>query len=296
MMIFVILGPTGVGKSSLALRLAKDFSGAIVNGDAYQIYRGMNIGTAKPTPEEMKLVPHYLFDILDVTQPFSVADYQIRLREIIDHRDSDQPLFIVGGNGLYVKAALYDYHFPAEKSYDTGEYDHYSNKELHAKLVKIDPKSAEKIHPNNRRRVLRALTIYLTTGESKTVHEAKQSQRLLYNAKFIGLRMDREVLYQRIEARVDQMVKEGLFAEVHHLYERYPEAEQALQAIGYKEIILGEKMGKSPEEIIDKIKQHTRNYAKRQMVFYRANLPVEWYTDQEKAYRAVKKYIEEQTK
>lgn len=291
MMIFVILGPTGVGKSSLALRLARDFSGAIINGDAYQIYRGMDIGTAKPSRQEQALVPHYLFDILALDEPFSVADYQIKLREILDNADPKQPLFIVGGNGLYIKAALYDYHFPAEKSFDTGEYDQYSNEELHAKLAKVDPESAKKIHPNNRRRVIRALTIYLATGESKSAHEAKQEHQLLYDVKFIGLTMERQKLYERVEARVDKMVQDGLFEEVHQLVKKYPKAEQSLQAIGYKEIIIGEKEGKTKAEIIDKIKQHTRNYAKRQMVFYKANLPVEWYTNPEDAYQAVKGYL-----
>ena len=295
-MIFVICGPTGAGKSALALRLAQDFDGEIINGDAYQVYRGMDIGTAKPTPDEQALVPHHLFDILDVNQPFSVADYQKYLREVIANRENDQhPLFIVGGNGLYVKAALFDYDFQTQKEFDTSIYDHLNNEELHRELAKVDSLSAEKFHMNNRRRVLRALAIYHQTGLSKSAIESQQKHQLLYPVHFIGLMNDRQELYERINHRVDQMISQGLVDEVLHLYEKYPTAKQAFQAIGYKEIINGYQQKEDLSEVIAKIKQHTRNYAKRQLIFYRTQLPVQWYQTIEEIYNAVKILIEEQT-
>ena len=294
-MIFVICGPTGAGKSALALRLAQDFSGEIINGDAYQVYRGMDIGTAKPTIDEQALVPHHLFDILDIDEPFSVADYQKRLRDIIAKRQNDHhPLFIVGGNGLYVKAALFDYDFQPQKEFDSSIYDHLNNAELHAELVKVDPLSAEKFHMNNRRRVLRALAIYQETGHSKSTLESQQKHQLLYPVHFIGLLMDRAELYEQINQRVEQMIAKGLVDEVLRLYQKYPTAKQAFQAIGYKEIISGYHQKEDLAVVVAQIKQHTRNYAKRQLIFYRTQLPVQWYQTSQEAYDAIKSILEEQ--
>lgn len=266
--VIVITGPTGVGKTKFSIELAKELNTEIINGDAYQIYKYMDIGTAKPTEAEKQDIPHHLMDFLDPLESFSICDYQKLVRDKIEefHNKKMIPI-ITGGSGLYIDSVLYDYRFTedARNIEDEKKYDHLSNDELHNILKTLNPESADKIHPNNRKRVLRAIEL----AESGTNNEdRKQKHNKMYDFLLIFLNDDREVLYERINNRVDEMITNGLLEEVKSLY---PDklSSQAVKAIGYQEIYdyLDNKI--SLEEAINLIKQHSRNYAKRQMTWYR---------------------------
>ena len=266
--VIVITGPTGVGKTKFSIELAKELNTEIINGDAYQIYKYMNIGTAKPTEAEKQDIPHHLMDFLDPLESFSICDYQKLVRDKIEefHNKKMIPI-ITGGSGLYIDSVLYDYRFTedARNIEDEKKYDYLSNDELHNILKTLNPESAEKIHPNNRKRVLRAIEL----AESGTNNEDRnQKHNKMYDFLLIFLNDDREVLYERINNRVDEMIANGLLEEVKSLY---PDklSNQAVKAIGYQEIYdyLDNKI--SLEEAINLIKQHSRNYAKRQMTWYR---------------------------
>ena len=266
--VIVITGPTGVGKTKFSIELAKELNTEIINGDAYQIYKYMNIGTAKPTEAEKQDIPHHLMDFLDPLESFSICDYQKLVRDKIEefHNKKMIPI-ITGGSGLYIDSVLYDYRFTedARNIDDEKKYDHLSNDELHNILKTLNPESADKIHPNNRKRVLRAIEL----AESGTNNEDRnQKHNKMYDFLLIFLNDDREVLYERINNRVDEMIANGLLEEVKSLY---PDklSNQAVKAIGYQEIYdyLDNKV--SLEEAINLIKQHSRNYAKRQMTWYR---------------------------
>lgn len=287
-MIFSIIGPTGSGKSKLALNLAKKYNGVIINGDAFQIYREMNIGTAKPTKNDFLSVPHYLYDILPPTFELSIYEYQKLLREELK-KHCDKNIFIVGGSGLYLKSALFDYEFVENKQNTSNEYQNYSNEELYEMLCKVDSTSADKIHPNNRKRVIRALDIFYSSGLKKSDIEKKQEHKLIFDVVFIGYDIAREELYKRIDQRVDFMVKEGLFDEVNSLTSKYSKDLKSFQAIGYKEIINGDN--KSRDEIIEEIKKASRNYAKRQVTFFKNQFVVNWIKNEEDAYKIIEKYI-----
>lgn len=279
-----IVGPTAVGKTELSIQLAKTFRAEIISGDAMQVYRGLNIGTAKITPEEQQNIPHYMIDIKEPDESFSVAEFQQHIRDYIQHIWNKGALpLIVGGSGLYVQAALYDYQFTNQKRDEqfTKEMENIIAKQgidpLYQKLKKIDPKHARSIHPNNHRRVIRALEIYETTGKTMTEIQKKQSEKPLYDVKFIGLNMDRNLLYERINKRVDYMIEQGLLEEVKGLYDKGYEANQAMQAIGYKEFIPYFEGEQSFHAAVETLKRNSRRYAKRQLTWFRNRLPVCWY-------------------
>ncbi len=265
--VIVITGPTGVGKTKMSIELAKEFNTELINGDAYQIYKYMNIGTAKPTIEERCGITHHLMDFLDPLSSFSICDYQKLVRQKIDdfYEQNKTPI-IVGGSGLYIDSVLYDYRFTedARSIEDEKKYDEYTNEELHKILEKLDSDSANKIHPNNRKRVLRA--IELAVSGNKENRNLKDQP--IYDFLLIFLNDDREILYERINKRVDEMVENGLLEEVKSLY---PDklSLQACKAIGYQEIYDYLDGKQSLDEAINLIKQHSRNYAKRQMTWYR---------------------------
>ncbi len=285
-MIIALVGPTGVGKSKLALKVCQSINGCIVNCDAFQIYKYMDIGTAKPTKEERSLVEHHLFDYVEPNQEFSVYDYQVALRNKIDELTKmNKPIILVGGTGLYLKAALYDFSLKKEDNkVDMSKYQEMSNQELHQILEKIDYEESLKIHQNNRKRVLRAIEIYLTQGEKKSEIVSSQQHKLLYDVVFVGLTKQRDELYDLINKRVDIMFEDGLVDEVKSLSEKYGDTPRAFQAIGYKEIIEGLKQKKNIEEIKDLIKKNSRHYAKRQYTYFNHQLDVNWFSDVEKAY------------
>ena len=290
-MIIVICGPTASGKSKLAIRLAKDFNGEIINGDAFQVYKELEIGTAKPTKEELMMATHHLFDYVEPTKNHSVMDYQVEARKTINEILSRKKLVvIVGGTGLYQKASLYDYTFTEEKeNVDLSDLAYLSNEELYSYLVSLDEKASLKIHPNNRKRVLRAIAIIRQTGCKKSEIEDAQEHKMIYeDVHFVGLNINREELYKKINDRVDSMFEEGLVEEVTSLYEKYDFNNNAFKGIGYKEFIPYFEGKNSLEETKELIKKNTRNYAKRQFTFFKHQMPTIWCDSIEEAYNYVK--------
>ncbi|MEH7525851.1 tRNA (adenosine(37)-N6)-dimethylallyltransferase MiaA [Bacillus sp. JJ1503] len=280
----VLIGPTAVGKTKLSIELAKRFNGEIISGDSMQIYKGMDIGTAKIKKDEMEGIPHHLIDIKDPKEPFSVAEFQELVREKISEISLRGKLpMIVGGTGLYIQSVIYDYHFSDAPSDDDfrqmleKKAEAEGNESVHLELSKVDPESAERIHPNNVRRVIRALEVYHCTG--KTINELQENQKpeLMYNTAIIGLTMDREILYQRINTRVDLMIKEGLLEEVERLFNQDIKDCQSIQAIGYKELYEYFSHSISLEEAISQLKQNSRRYAKRQLTWFRNKMNVDWF-------------------
>ena len=290
-MIIVICGPTASGKSKLAIQLAISFNGEIVNGDAYQVYKKLWIGTAKPTEEELKSAVHHLFDYVEPTFNHSVMEYQKEARAIIDDILSrGKNVIIVGGTGLYQKATLYDYAFnETNVEVDLSDLEHLDNDKLYEYLVSLDSEGAKKIHPNNRKRVLRAITIIRSTGMKKSDIEAMQEHKIIYDdVHFVGLNVDRELLYERINKRVDIMFEEGLLEEVSSLYKEYDFNLNAFKGIGYKEFLPYFNNELSLEETKELIKKNTRNYAKRQFTFFKHQMPTVWCDTVEEAYDFVK--------
>ena len=263
--VVVITGPTGVGKTKISIEIAKLLNTEIINGDAYQIYTKMDIGTAKPTTSERSEVKHNFFDFLDPINDFSVSDYQREIRSYIDGFSNKNivPL-IVGGTGLYIDSVIMNYQFLAPKRENDNKFDDLSNEELHKVLEKIDYDASIKIHMNNRKRVLRAIELANTQEiESRTL-----KNEFYYDALVIFLNAERDVLYDRINKRVDKMINEGLVDEVKSLYPNQLGL-TAKAAIGYKELFSYLDHEISLEDAIAKIKQNSRHYAKRQMTWYR---------------------------
>ncbi|SCM96513.1 tRNA dimethylallyltransferase [Bacillus mycoides] len=296
----VIIGPTAVGKTKLSIDLAKALNGEIISGDSMQIYRTMDIGTAKVTTDEMDGIPHYMIDIKDPEDSFSVAEFQERVRKCIREITERGKLpIIVGGTGLYIQSVLFDYQFTDE----AGDATYREQMEklalergveyVHKKLQEVDPESAERIHANNVRRVIRALEIFHTTGEKMSNQLEKQENELLYDVSLIGLTMDREMLYDRINLRVNLMIEQGLLEEVKGLYERGVRDCQSIQAIGYKEIYDYFENRVSLEEAVSQLKTNSRRYAKRQLTWFRNKMDVAWFdvTDGEKT-SEILRYIE----
>lgn len=264
--VIIITGPTAVGKTKCSLLIAERLKTEIINGDAYQVYKGMNIGTAKPTKEELFKIKHHLIDYLDPIKNFSVADYQKIVRaKINDFKTNNIIPLIVGGSGLYLESVICNYTFDG-KTRDANfeeKYLNLSNEELHELLKELDPVSYLNIHPNNRKRVLRALELAMNNEQKGT-----KKKEMLYDTLVIVLNDDRDALYNRINNRVDQMIDEGLLDEVKSFY---PDklGLTAKAAIGYKEIFDYFDGKYSLEEAVDKIKQYSRNYAKRQLTWFR---------------------------
>ena len=277
--VIAIVGPTAVGKTKLSIELAKALNGEIISGDAMQIYRGLDVGTAKVTASEMEGIVHHLLDEKAPEEAYSVAEYQAAVRAKIDEITQRQKLpIIVGGTGLYVKAALYDYAFSDEAKPSGAQYEAFDNAALHAKLAAVDPESAQILHPNNRRRVVRALNIYEETKQTKTAALAKQEKKLLYDATLIGLTDERAALYERINGRVDAMIANGLVQEVQALYEAgIPKEAQAIQAIGYKELYDFLAGATDLQTATELVKRNSRRLAKRQYTWFRNQMDVEWF-------------------
>lgn len=276
--VMAIVGPTASGKTALGIELAKAFGGEIINGDSMQIYREMSIGTAKVKTEEMAGVRHHLLDIKDPEEPFSVAEYQQLVRsKIAEISRSGKLPIIVGGTGLYIQAVLFDYRFSVsqvdEKLRNSlyEELEHSGPESMYEKLIALDPDTD--IHPNNTRRVIRALEIMLGSEEKV---DRSLALKPMYNEMIVGIDMPRNLLYERIDKRVDSMIAEGLVEEVEALHRRGIRDVQSIQAIGYKEIYAyldgQEELGRA----VELLKKHSRNYAKRQLTYFRNKLPVYW--------------------
>ncbi|MBB4074119.1 tRNA dimethylallyltransferase [Anoxybacillus voinovskiensis] len=280
----VLIGPTAVGKTKMSIELAKRLDAEIISGDSMQIYRGMDIGTAKIMPAEMQGIPHHLIDIKDPEDSFSVAEFQQLVRPLIREitRRGKLPM-IVGGTGLYIQSVLYDYQFtdaPSDEGYRQKLrklVEEHGEMALFNMLKAVDEESAARIHPRNVRRVIRALEIYHCTGKTMSEWQKTQTPELLYDVAIIGLTMEREQLYRRINERVEQMIANGLLDEVKALYDRGLSDCQSIQAIGYKELYAYFAGTISLEEAIEQLKQNSRRYAKRQLTWFRNKLPVCWF-------------------
>ena len=267
-MIIAIVGPTGIGKTALSISLAKHYDAEIINFDAMQVYEKMDIGTAKVTTEEMDGVVHHLLSYVNVNTNYSVYDYQKDARSLIDKLLKEKKnIIMVGGTGLYLKATLYDYRFSEEK--DSTDYDELSTEELLRRISKYNYVPKDK---NNRRRLIRELKKL-----ENNIDIDNNGNKLLYDAKIIGLTTDRETLYDRINKRVDIMVENGLVKEINSLKESFNTSKALKTAIGYKEFIPYFNKETTLDEVIDKIKQNSRHYAKRQYTFFNNQLPVIWY-------------------
>ena len=271
-MVIVILGPTCVGKTKLSVELAKKIDGEIINADSTQIYKGLDIATAKVTEEEKDNVPHHLFDIKDITEDYTVYDYQKDCRLCIDEILSrGKTPILVGGTGLYIKASLYDYKFNKEDSINN--YDELSNEELYDKVIKLD--SNNTIHKNNRKRLIRALNYMENNNVAFSSKE--KTDKLLYDTLFIGLTTDRSILYDRINKRVDVMVNNGLLDEAKKVYDSNIRTKAVLTPIGYKELFPYFEGNDNLDNCLDKIRQNSRRYAKRQYTFFNHQLKVKWF-------------------
>lgn len=263
-MIICIVGPTGVGKTKMSVELAKKYNAIIINCDAMQVYKELNIGTAKVKEEEKEDIPHYLFDIKNVNEDYTVYDYQKDARKLLEENKGKNIIF-VGGTGLYLKAALYDYRFTDETSPKI-DYSNYTNEELYKMIKEKDINVT--IHPNNRVRMERFL------NKKDIIHPEPIK---LYDHYLIGLTTDREKLYDRINKRVDIMVEEGLLEEAKYFYDKGIKTKPLMGGIGYKELYEYFDQNISLEEALDKIKQNSRHYAKRQYTFFNNQLDVKWF-------------------
>ena len=292
-MLLVIVGPTGSGKTSIALKLADFYHAPIINADAFQIYQEMDIGTAKVERNSKEYKKHYLLDIVKPNQSYSVKEYQDDFRKVYSElKRQYQNIIVVGGTGLYIKAALYDYAFEDEEEADVSDLEALSNEELADILNKLDPKAFETIHMNNRKRVIRAIQIARTHDMNKSESINQQEHKLVIDdeVKFLFLNPDRKALYENINKRVDIMFNEGLLDEVKGLLNKYELSRTAKAAIGYKEVIdyLDNKC--SLDECKELIKKRTRNYAKRQVTFFKHQLPCKEYATKEEL---LKEFIHE---
>ena len=282
--VIVICGPTASGKTALSIELAKKINGEIISCDSMQIYKHMNIGTAKPTHEEMQGIKHYLIDIVSPNERYSVADYKKdakkAIKEIINH--GKIPI-VVGGTGLYLDSLIY------EIEYQNIEFDENYRKELekqveekgldylYKKAKEIDPQATEKISPNDKKRILRILEIYHATGKNKTQQELESRKKEVeYDYHIYAIDWDREELYNRINKRVDIMIEQGLIEEVKKILEKYKKFPTAMQGLGYKEVVEYLEGKLTKDEMMEKIKMETRRYAKRQLTWFRKNKQTIW--------------------
>lgn len=285
-MIIAVVGPTGVGKTKMSIALAKKYNAEIISCDSMQIYKKMDIGTAKVTKEEMDGITHHMLDICDVEDDYSVFDYQKDVRRIIEKLQSENKnIIIVGGTGLYLKAVLYDYEFKERN--ERKDFREFTNEELYEMVKKID--SETNIHINNRQR----LESFLNNHDEKII---KTPDKMLYDAKIIGLTRPREELYDAINKRVDKMFLDGLLDEAKYFYNLNINTKALNTAIAYKELFMYFNGECSLEESKDLIKQRSRNYAKRQYTWFKNQMNVKWFNinvlDFDKTIEEVIDYIE----
>ena len=290
--LLALVGPTGSGKTETAIRLAPALNAEIVSMDSMQIYRGMDIGTAKPSAQQQAAVPHHMIDIVEPDELFTVSAYRERaMREIAEILSRGRRVLLVGGTGLYLQALSYDMTL-GDNGADSGLRDRLraiaqsegGAARLHDMLAQVDRETAEKLHPNDVRRVIRALEIYETSGRAKSEQKDETRQEGPYHVLVYGLSLPREAMYAKINARVDTMMRDGLVDEVRALLARGIEPRPeggAMQAIGYKEIVSALRGEIAMERAVELIKQGSRRYAKRQWTWFRHDSRTQWfdYTD-----------------
>ncbi|MGL4346141.1 MAG: tRNA (adenosine(37)-N6)-dimethylallyltransferase MiaA [Cellulosilyticaceae bacterium] len=280
--LIIIAGPTASGKTKSSVLLAKQINGEIISADSMQVYRQMDIGTAKVKKEEMDGIPHYMIDVLDPSEACNVSWFKNQVTAHIEEISSRGKVpILVGGTGFYLNAILYDTQF--EETQEDTSYREQLNvlaqqkgaEAIHEMLRAVDPESAEAIHPNNTKRVIRALEYYHQTGQRISEHNAEEKSKRItkespYDFAFFALNMGRSALYERINMRVDQMIDEGLVSEVSYFFnEGYQEDLTSMKAIGYKEFYPYFRGEMCLEDCIDKLKQNTRHYAKRQLTWFK---------------------------
>lgn len=287
-MTYVILGPTGIGKTSLAVDIAEVLDCPIISCDAYQIYKDMNIGTGKIMPDEKGFERHYLINKITPEETYSVKEYQKDFREIYEKLLKDNKnIVVVGGTGLYIKAALYDYSFETYED-DTSDLEKMDNHTLYELLLKLDPESTKTIHENNRKRVIHAISVARSCDTTKSESIVNQEHKLVYDGiKFIFVNPNRELVYERINKRVDGMFESGLVEEVKNLLSKYSFSVTAKEAIGYKEVISYFNGEISYDDCVELIKKRSRNYAKRQVTFFKHQFNCETYSTIEEAKEAI---------
>lgn len=283
--VIVIVGPTASGKTALSIELAKKIDGEIISCDSMQIYKDMNIGSAKPTIEEMQGIKHYMIDIAEPTERFSVAEYKKRSEEAIEEilQKGKVPI-IVGGTGLYANSLIYNIEYNEimlDEEYRKNLMQIAETEAglatLYEKARSIDPVAMEKISSNDKKRIIRVLEIKHSTGKNKTELELEsRKNEVKYEYKVFAINMPREILYNRINKRVDIMIENGLIDEVENIIEKYKEFPTAMQAIGYKEIVMYLKGELTKQEAIEKIKQESRRYAKRQITWFKKIEDIKW--------------------
>jgi tRNA dimethylallyltransferase len=281
--LLVVVGPTAVGKSELAIKLAQRYNGEIISGDSIQVYKGLDIGTAKIKPEQMDGIVHHLIDIHEPDYYYSVADFQTAAQQLITEINQRGRLpIIVGGTGLYIKAITENYQLPEiETNLELRQQlAALSREELYADLLKYDPETAERLHINDQKRVIRALEIYHQLGKPLSQFHAEQKirQQTEYHQLLIGLTMERSKLYERINQRVNLMIEQGLVTEVEMLkLAGFDSSHNSMQGIGYKEMLQHLAGELTLTETVAKIQQATRNFAKRQLSLFRANPEIKWF-------------------
>ena len=282
--VIVICGPTASGKTSLSIELAKKINGEIISSDSMQIYKEMDIGTAKPTKEEMENIKHYLIDFVPPNERYSVASFKQDAENAIEEiLTKGKVPIVVGGTGLYVNSLIYGIEFNSieiDEEYRK-ELDKRAEKEgldsLYNEAKKIDPEAIKNISKNDKKRIIRILEIYKQTGKTKTEQEIESRKNgVKYDYKVFAINMDREVLYERINKRVDIMIEQGLIQEVENLVKKYKEFPTAMQGLGYKEVVQFINGELTKEEMIEKIKQETRRYSKRQITWFKKNKDTIW--------------------
>ena len=282
--VIVICGPTASGKTALSIELAKKINGEIISSDSMQIYKDMDIGTAKPSKEEMQGIKHYMLDLVEPDKRYSVADFKKDAEKAIEEiLTKGKVPIVVGGTGLYVDSLIYGI------EYQELQFDEKYRKELEERVFnegleilyneakQIDPQAMEKISHNDKKRILRVLEIYKATGKTKTEQEAESRKNgVKYDYKVFAINMDREKLYERINKRVDIMIEQGLIQEVENLLKKYTVFPTSMQGLGYKEVVEYLQGNISKEEMIEKIKMETRRYAKRQITWFKKNKETIW--------------------
>ena len=298
--VIIIGGPTASGKTALSIELAKKIGGEIVSADSMQIYKEMNIGTAKPDKEEMQGIKHYMLDFLSPDKNYSVANYKKDAKKAIKEiLEKGKIPIVVGGTGLYIDSLIY------EIEYVDTETDFEYRKELESKVEKegleklyeeakkIDPEAMKKISINDQKRIMRVLEIFKQTGKTKTELDRESRKEPEYDYKMFAIDMQRDILYERINKRVDIMLEKGLIEEVENIYKKYNEFPTSMQALGYKEVVEYLENEITKEEMIEKIKQESRRYAKRQLTWFRKNKETIWLDGQEKVEKNIDIILEE---
>lgn len=282
--VIVIGGPTASGKTGLSVELAKRINGEIISADSMQIYKEMDIGTAKVTEQEKEGIKHYMIDIISPNERYSVSDYKLNAETAIEEiLSKGKTPIIVGGTGLYINSLIYNINYPEIKFNEEyrKELEERAEKEgleaLYNEASKIDKKAAEQISKNDKKRILRILEIYKETGKTKTELEIEsRKEKPKYDYKVFAINMDREILYDRINKRVDLMFEQGLVEEVKNIYNKYDAFPTAMQGLGYKEVVEYLNKKYTFEEMVEKIKMESRRYAKRQITWFKAIEGIIW--------------------